>query len=89
MVCSETNITFTGLDGQGQPLRWVWDLVGGVEQKNVVQAVTSNGIAYHCTGADYQLRLAPNAGNCEQLTNGAVRLSPNRSGKLVLMLGGF
>ena len=89
MVCSETKITFTGVDGVGKPLSWGWDMVGGAEQKIAVQAVTSNNIAYHYTGANYQLRLASNAGYCEQLTNGAVRLSPNRLGQLVLVLGGF
>ena len=89
MVCSETNITFTGVDGAGTPLNWGWDMVGGAQQKSAVQAVTSNSIMYRYAGADYQLRLAPGAGYCEQSTNGAVRLSPNRSGRLVLVLGGF
>ena len=89
IVCCETNVTFAGVDGQGQPLRWAWDLVGGVRQKSAVQAVTSNAVAYHYNGVDYQLRLAPDAGFCQQLANGAIRLSPNRSGKLVLILGGF
>jgi len=35
---------------------------------------------------DYQLSLAPDGGSCQQLDNGAIRLSPNASGKLVLLL---
>jgi hypothetical protein len=89
IVCRETNVTFTGVDGQGQPLRWAWDLVGGAQQQSAVQSVTTNGVIYHYTGVNYQLRLSPDAGFCQQLGNGAIRLSPNTSGKLVLILGGF
>ena len=86
IICRETNVTFTGVDGQGQPLRWAWDMVGGARQKSAVQTVTPNGIAYHYAGVDYQLRLAPDAGSCQQLDNGAIRLIPDGSGKLVLIL---
>ena len=89
IVCRETNVTLTGVDGQGQPLHWAWDLVGGAQQKSAVQTVMPNGIAYHYTGMNYQLRLSPDAGSCQQLGNGAIRLNPNSSGKLVLILGGF
>ncbi|MDB6110214.1 MAG: hypothetical protein JWR69_1964 [Pedosphaera sp.] len=86
IICRETNVTFTGVDGQGQPLHWAWDMVGGAQQKSAVQTVRSNSVVFHCTGMDYQLRLAPDAGSCQQLSNGAIRLSPNNSGKLVLTL---
>jgi hypothetical protein len=86
IVCGETDVTFTGVDGQGQPLRWAWDMVGGAQQKSAVQTVTPNGVAYHCPGMNYRLGLSPNAGSCQQLSNGAIRLSPNSSGKLVLIL---
>jgi hypothetical protein len=89
IVCGETNITFTGVDGQGQPLRWAWDLVGGARQTSVVRTVLSNSINYHYAGTDYQLRLAPKAGSCQQLGNGDVRLTPDGSGRLVLSFGGF
>lgn len=89
MLCRETNVTFTGVDGQGNPLNWAWDMVGGRQQSTAVQSVSSNVVAYHFAGASYQLRLAPGVGSCEQLGNGAVRLRPNRSGKLVVMLGGY
>ena len=89
IVCGETNVTFTGMDGQGQPLRWAVDLVGGARQKSAVRTVASKGINYHYAGMDYELRLSPDAGFCRQFGDGAIRLSPNSSGKLVLILGGF
>jgi hypothetical protein len=89
IVCRETNVTFTGVDGQGQPLRWAWELVGGAQQRSAVQTVTSNSVAYHANGMNYPLRLSADAGSCQQLDNNNIRLSPNRSGKLVLVLGGF
>ena len=89
IICRETNLICSGVDGQGQPLRWAWNLVGGAQQKSAVQTVTANGVAYHYAGADYQLKLAPDAGSCQQMENGIIRLSPNDSGKLVLILGGF
>jgi hypothetical protein len=89
MVCGETGIAFTGVDAQGQPLRWACDLVGGAKQRAAVQTVLSNVVTYRFAGTDYQLRLSPGAGSCQQLSNGTIRLSPNRSGKLTLILGGF
>ncbi len=89
IICRETNVTFTGVDGQGHPLRWAWDMVGGAHQKSAIQSVTPNGVTYHYARMNYQLRLLPGAGSCEQLTNGTVRLSSNISGKLLLILGGF
>ena len=89
MVCNETNVTFTGVDGQGQPLRWAWELVGGARQKSAVQSITRDSISYHYDGVDYQLRLSPDGGSCEPLASGAVRLNSNRAGNLVLVLGGF
>ena len=89
IVCSETNVTFTGVDVQGKPLRWAWDMVGGARQKSAVQTVYANRVAYNYTGANYQLWLSPDAGFCEQLSSGAIRLNPDSSGKLVLILGGL
>lgn len=88
IVCGETNVTFTGVDGLGRPLRWAWDMVGGVPQASAAQIVTSKGINYHYAGTDYQLRLAPGGGSCSQLGNGDIRLTPASSGNLVLILGG-
>jgi hypothetical protein len=95
IVCRETNVTFTGVDGQGKPLSWVFDMVGGAQQKSTLREVTPNGVAYRSAGVNYEFRLSPDAemaldaGSCKQLDNGAIRLTPNSSGKLVLILGGF
>jgi hypothetical protein len=86
LVCSEAKVAFTGMDGQGQPLLWTLDLVGGAQQKTIVQRVTSNSISYRSSGVDYQLKLLPDAASCQQLTNGVIRIKPDRSGKLVLNL---
>jgi len=86
LVCGETQLTCTGLDAQGQPLHWAWQAVGGAGQRSAVQAVKPQAVAYRVTGMDYQLSLAPDGGSCQQLDNGAIRLSPNASGKLVLLL---
>ena len=86
VVCGETGVTCAGTDAQGQPLRWAWHLVGGVRQQAAVQTVTPSAVAYRVTGMDYQLRMAPGGGSCRLLDNGTIRLSPNASGKLVLLL---
>ena len=86
IICRETSVTFTGVDGQGRPLRWAWDIVGGVQQKSTVQSVTPAGVLYHSAGVNYQLRPFRDAGSCQQLNNGIIRLVPDVSGKLVLNL---
>lgn len=87
IVCGETNVTCTGLDGQGQPLRWAWRMVGGRGQKDVVRTVTSDSINYHYSGIDYQLRLSSSQGSCRQLRDGDIQLNPGRSGELIMALG--
>ncbi|HZI32896.1 MAG TPA: hypothetical protein VFF11_11180 [Candidatus Binatia bacterium] len=86
IVCGEDNITFTGTDGKGQPLRWAWNLVGDAGLKSVIKDVTLNTIAYRYDGVNYRLRLAPREGSCRRLSNGDVQLGPNSSGKLVVIL---
>jgi hypothetical protein len=88
IVCRETGITCSGVDTQGKPLNWAWDLTGGDQQKSAVQKVTTDSVVYHYNGTSYQLRLAPDGGSCQPLINGGIRLTPDRSGKLVLILGG-
>jgi hypothetical protein len=89
MICGESNITCTGVDGKGQPLRWAWNLIGGSQQKSRVQAVTPHGLTYHYSGINYQIRVPTGAGICRQAPGSALRLTPNGSGKLVLIVGGF
>ena len=86
IVFSETNVTCAGMDGQGRPLHWAWDMVGGASRKSAIRTVTPTAVSYDYDGLNYQLRPSPETGSCAQLTNGAIRLSPNSSGKLVLML---
>jgi len=88
MVCGETNVTFAAMDGQGQPLHWGWNLVGGAQQQSAVTIVTPNHVGYQTAGTDYQLRLAPNAGSCELLNNGTIRLNANHAGEMIEILGG-
>jgi hypothetical protein len=87
VVCGETKVTFVGMNGQGQPLLWAWDLVGGARQKTAVQSVAADAITYQSAGGSYQLKVAPGAGSCQRLDDESIRLSPNSSGKLVMNLG--
>src|SRR5487761_1940325 len=86
LVCREANVISTGTDGQGRPLRWAWDMIGGERQKSAVQTVMSNSVAYHDAGTNYRLRLAPGGGSCEQMADEVIRLRPGSSGKLNLVL---
>ena len=88
IICAETKVTCTVTDEQGKPLPWAWDLVGGAHQKSVVQGVTSNSVNYRFGGMNYEIKLSPDMVTCRQLDNGVIRLSPNSSGKLVLIPGG-
>jgi hypothetical protein len=87
IVCGETRLTFTGVDQQGQPLCWAWNLAGGAGQKSVVRATSPAGIDYRWQGTDYRLRILPGAGSCQQLDNGDIRLLADKSGRLVLLFG--
>lgn len=86
IICSETRVTFSGVDQGGLPLHWAWCLVGGPKQEAVVRIVGTNSITYQYAGTDYQLRLASNSGFCQRLTNGDIRISANLSGKLEIEL---
>lgn len=86
IVCSESKLTCVAVNGQGQPLRWAWNLVGGLGQESVVQTVTLQGINYQFKGTDYQLRLLPNSGSCQKSSNGDIQIISNNSGKLVFDL---
>jgi hypothetical protein len=86
ILCGEAKLTFTGMDGHGHPLPWAWDMARGAQQPFAVRVVTATGIGYRYAGADYQLRVSRGAGSCEGLSNGHLRLRPNRSGKLILKL---
>lgn len=86
IVCGETGVDFCGVDGQGRALHWALDLVGGDKQATAVQKISTNGIQYHYHSTNYKLGVPRGAGSCEQLTNGVIRITPNSSGKLRLIL---
>ena len=86
IVCGESKLTCAAVDGQAQPLRWAWNLVGGSGQESVVQTVTPQGINYQFKGTDYQLRPLPDSGSCQKSSNGDIQIISNNSGKLVLNL---
>ncbi len=86
LLCSETEIRCAAVDPRGRALPWAWDLIGGAAQKAVVQTIRSNSVAYRFSARNYLLQLAPNSGSCHPLENCAIRLTPNASGELVLLL---
>ncbi|MEO5916256.1 MAG: hypothetical protein ABIS50_18605 [Luteolibacter sp.] len=85
MVCREANVTCTGLDGQGKPLHWAWEMRGGDQQKSAVSKVDPKSITYRVGDTNYELGLS---GSSQQMPDGAIRIIPNSSGKLVMTLGG-
>jgi hypothetical protein len=87
MICREAGVICSVVNGQGQPLYWAWDLVGGAQQKSVVQRVTPDCVQYHGGGVDYKLQVAPGGGFCQQLAGGTIRISADSSGNIVLILG--
>lgn len=86
VVCTETNVTFTGEDGGGHPLPWALRLAGGQRQEAVVQAVEPERIRYRYLGTDYQLRLVPGSGTCREDNTRDIIISPNGSGTMTLDL---
>lgn len=86
MTCSETKMIFNAVDGQGKGLHWGWKLVGGANQKSVVQSVQPVSICYRYAGMDYALLLRRGSGFCRQLSNGDIQLMADASGTLVLLL---
>jgi hypothetical protein len=84
LICRESWLTAACVDAAGKPLVWAWDMVGGARQRAAVQAVTLGSVSYHFLGVDYQLRLV--AGTCHQLFNGNIRIRPDSSGVLQVIL---
>lgn len=86
IVCDETNLSFTGVDERGRPLRWAWRLAGGARQNSAVQNVTSSSVHYSYNGMNYRLQLFPGVGSCQYLTNGVIQLNPDSTGRLAIIL---
>jgi len=85
VTCSEANIKCVGLDTQGQPLPWAWDLIGLKRgTSSALRNVTSNTISYHYLEHEYKVRIQ--AGSCQALKDGSIRMRPDASGALVLDL---
>jgi len=86
IVCGEKSIRFLGVDREGKSLRWALEVIGNAGLESVVQRVATNHVTFHHDGMVYQLRLARREGTCEPLSNGHIRLIPNRSGGLGVLL---
>lgn len=84
VTCSEANITCAGVDGQGRPLHWAWDLIGRAQASSALRDITSNTITGHYLGEDYKVHIQ--AGSCRALDDGSIHISPDATGTLVLGL---
>jgi hypothetical protein len=84
LICRESTLICSGIDGTGRPLPWAWNLAASPEQSLAVKNVTSNTITYGYKNVRYDLHLA--AGSCRQLGNGDLQIRPDDSGKMVLAL---
>lgn len=86
IVCTEKSLAFSGMEGQGKPLNWAWEIVGDDRFESTVKAVNAEAVVYHHSGVDYQLKLAPEMGSCRQLADGSIQLMSNDTGKLTMKL---
>ncbi|HWD93323.1 MAG TPA: hypothetical protein VG938_13355 [Verrucomicrobiae bacterium] len=84
IVCAEPSVTFSGVDAQGKPLNWAWEIAGGERLKAMVKGVDAASVRYSHAGVDYRLTLASQSGSCRQLDDGRIQLTPNAEGKLIL-----
>ncbi len=84
LVCSEASLACAATDGDGHPMTWAWDLIGGPRLAATVTDVSANAVSFSAHGARYQLRLA--AGQAKAIAAGHLRLTADTQGKLVLRL---
>lgn len=84
ILCSEKTVTFRAMDGQGKPLNWAYDIVGGPALKAIVDHVGTTTVSYSHSGVNYRLKLG--SGSCREPQQGSLQLRPNAAGKLVLKL---
>jgi hypothetical protein len=84
LVCAERRVTARGLDAQGRPLRWAWNIVGGDPLKSTVKEVGPACVVYTHAGVEYRLKLRPGSGSCRQRMDGTLELQPNKKGILVM-----
>lgn len=86
VVCTESALTLTATDAQNNAINWALDFVGGDHQKAAVQKVSPEAIIYQTHRVSY--RVGVTARSAEQTEGGAVRISADNAGKLVLDLAG-
>jgi hypothetical protein len=86
ILCSQKEVTVTGLDAHGKPLRWAFEIVGGARLKALAKKVTTTEVIYGHTGGGYRLQLGSGAGCFRQLQDGGILVAPNAAGKLVLKM---
>jgi len=84
--CEESKITFALVDAKGKPLNWAWKLVGGEQQKALVESVTPLAINYSRDGIKYRLPLRRGSGQCRQMGNGDIQVTANDAGTVVFLL---
>ena len=84
LVCGEASLACAASDGNGHPMTWAWDLVGGLRLAATVTDVSANAVSFSAHGARYRLRLA--AGQAQAIAAGHLRLAADAQGKLVLRL---
>jgi len=86
MVCRESEVSCSGVDGEGRPLAWAWELIGGAPQQKNVRVVAPELVSYEHDGAEYGIRLPRGGGVCQRLENGNIRLVPAGTGGITLSL---
>jgi hypothetical protein len=84
ILCAEREVTLRCVDQRGRPLNYACRIVGGESLKRGVRSVKSASVVYSHSGVEYRLKLG--AGSGRALADGSVELTPDRKGKLVMML---
>ena len=84
MVCREGDLACSATDGNGRPLRWAFDVVGGQRLAATVTGVSADAVACSAIGAKYEVKLG--AGHARAIAPGHLRLTADDAGKLVLRL---
>ena len=86
IVCAEKSITFTGTNEHDHALPWALDFVGGSGFNTIVKSITLDKITFLHEGIHYGIHLT--TGSCQRSENGDIRLMPDSSGKLIIVVDG-
>ena len=84
IICAEKRMTFKGMDGEGRPLKWALQLVGGDRLKATVKEVSPTSVVYSHSGMTYRLKLGAGARASRQTEDGSIWLVPTKGGKIIL-----